>query len=409
MKKLRKIFCLITIVALILSFASGGYAKHSDNKNFKLPKGIGLKIKNAVEPKQNLMVEELEEDEEIDEKEEIEEEKVAEDENIEEEDEDIIEEDEDINEEETEEDEDINKEKVMNKIQEKLMKKLIKMQQKANKEQEKMQEKLYKFQERIQEQTQIANEIQERLQERLEIQQNIFEAIDSIINENIEKEDAEELIGMLEDYVKANHKAKKAYKELGKLYRKIGEKEIKVFVNGRILELDAPPVIKAGRTLVPVRAITESLGAKVSFDPETNKVTVTKDDIEVVLTLGETVALVNGEPVEIDTRPDMRSNRTFVPLRFLNEIFGANVEYDPETHMVIIDEDSENQEEEEATEETTEETIEETEEEAAETPAEETTEETAEQGAEETTEETIEQTPEQITEQTPESSLTTTE
>ncbi|MDK2836510.1 MAG: hypothetical protein PWP21_1287 [Thermosediminibacterales bacterium] len=376
MKKLRKIFCLITIVALVLSFTSGGYAKQ----------GIGPKIKNAVAHAQSLMTEELEEDEVVDENEdvkedeeidedEIEEERIEEDENIEEEDEDIIEEvaeeDEDVN------DEDVNKEKVMNKIQEKLMKKLIKMQQKANKEQGKMQEKLNKFQERIQEQTQIANEIQERLQERLEIQQDIFEAIDSIINENIEKEDAEELIDMLEDYVKANHKAKKAYKELGKLYRKMGEKGLKVFVNGRIPEFDVPPVIKAGRTLVPVRAITEGLGAEVSFDPETSQVTVTKGDIEVVLTLGETVALVNGEPVEIDTIPDVISNRTFVPLRFLNEIFGANVEYDAETHMVIIDEDSENQEEEEA----------------------------AVTAAEETSAETTEQTIEQTTE----SSLTTTE
>ncbi|WP_127018250.1 copper amine oxidase N-terminal domain-containing protein [Anoxybacter fermentans] len=54
------------------------------------------------------------------------------------------------------------------------------------------------------------------------------------------------------------------------------------------------------------------------------------------------VALVNGELVEIDITPDVISNRTFVPLRFLNEIFGANVEYDAETHMVSIDGDSAN-------------------------------------------------------------------
>lgn len=286
MKKLRKIFCLIIIVVLVLSFASAGYAKQGNGPKFK--------------------------------------------------------------------------------AEEKLMEKLIKIQNKAN-----------KFQERIQEQIQITNEIQERLQERLQIQQDIFEAIDSIINENIEKEDAEELIDTLEDYVKENPKAKKAYKELGKLYRKMGEKGLKVFVNGRVPKFDVPPVIKAGRTLIPVRAITEGLGAEVSFNPETRQVTVTKGDTEVVLTLGETVALVNGEPVEMDTKPGVISNRTFVPLRFLNEIFGAKVEYDPETHMVIIDEDSEDQEEEE----------------------------TVEQGTEETTEETTEQT----TEQTTENSQTITE
>ncbi len=96
------------------------------------------------------------------------------------------------------------------------------------------------------------------------------------------------------------------------------------------------PVIKDGRTLIPVRAITEAMGAKVEYSSDTGIVKITSED-------GNTVILfylneddngkitVNGEDVTIDVRPGIINNRTFVPLRFIAETLGLKVVHDPGT------------------------------------------------------------------------------
>lgn len=115
--------------------------------------------------------------------------------------------------------------------------------------------------------------------------------------------------------------------------------EERIKVKGQNIKFDVPPVIKEGRTLIPLRAITQGLGANVVYDDVNKQITITKDDITVVLTLGSVSLTVNDELRELDVPAQLISNRTFVPLRFLAEIFGEEVEYDEETGDINIGED----------------------------------------------------------------------
>ena len=111
-------------------------------------------------------------------------------------------------------------------------------------------------------------------------------------------------------------------------------------VKGQELKMDVPPVIKYGRTLIPVRAITNALGAQLQLDKETNTITITKDDITIVLTMGSGVATVNGKEVQLGAPADVINNRTFVPIRFIGETLKQKVDWDQDTGSVIIDDGS---------------------------------------------------------------------
>ncbi|TCK93343.1 copper amine oxidase-like protein [Natranaerovirga hydrolytica] len=113
-----------------------------------------------------------------------------------------------------------------------------------------------------------------------------------------------------------------------------------VFFNNRNVKFDTPPVIKGNRTLVPVRAITEGMGAEVVWDQETQIITVTKENVEIILELGNNIAIVNGEEVEIDTEVEIMSNRTYVPLRFISETLDVYINYDEETGSIELEEDT---------------------------------------------------------------------
>jgi len=106
-------------------------------------------------------------------------------------------------------------------------------------------------------------------------------------------------------------------------------------------KFDTPPVIKGSRTLIPVRAIVQGFGAELTWEEDTQTVTIIKDDKEVVLTLGSSTIYVNGEEQEIDVPAGLMNNRTYVPLRFLIHNLGFNVKWDEDTQTVEIDDDEE--------------------------------------------------------------------
>ncbi len=111
------------------------------------------------------------------------------------------------------------------------------------------------------------------------------------------------------------------------------------------IKFDTPPVIKGNRTLIPVRAIVQGFGAEVSWDEDTQTVTIVKGDKEIVLTLGSSTIYVNGEEQEIDVPAGLINNRTFVPLRFLTQNLGLNVKWDQDTQTIDIDDGEDDQEE----------------------------------------------------------------
>jgi len=114
-------------------------------------------------------------------------------------------------------------------------------------------------------------------------------------------------------------------------------KMINVNIDGQFLRiLDTDPIIQNGRTLAPMRAIFEALGADLDWDDATRTAIATKDDIVIKVTIGESVATVNGAPVALDVPAVIHSQRTLVPVRFIAESFGMEVDWCDESRTVLI-------------------------------------------------------------------------
>lgn len=111
---------------------------------------------------------------------------------------------------------------------------------------------------------------------------------------------------------------------------------VNLYVNDTLLQPDQPAILKNGRTLVPLRAIFESLGADVQWDGATQTVTGTKGDTRIELQLGSTQASVNGTAVTLDVPAEMINYRTMVPVRFIAESLGAYVGWDGRTSSVFV-------------------------------------------------------------------------
>ena len=124
------------------------------------------------------------------------------------------------------------------------------------------------------------------------------------------------------------------YKQVRRISMKVGSPQM--FVNGKIVPLDAPPIIVNSRTLVPLRAIAEALGADVNWDPEYKQVTVRLNGTTILLTIGSPIALVNDSLTYIDTTPIISNGRTMVPLRFIAETLNAEVSWNPDSKTVDI-------------------------------------------------------------------------
>lgn len=121
----------------------------------------------------------------------------------------------------------------------------------------------------------------------------------------------------------------------------IGAKsEISINVNGARLEMDQPPIIENGRTLVPLRAVAEALGCNVEWDNTAKTASFVQGDVTAVITVGENYILagdgVYNEEFPIDTPAVIKNSRTMIPLRALSECFGYDVKWDSETMTVDI-------------------------------------------------------------------------
>ena len=98
-------------------------------------------------------------------------------------------------------------------------------------------------------------------------------------------------------------------------------------VNGEFLQLDVPAQLVNGYTMVPIRFIMEGLGAEVEYDGTQNTVTMVLLGRTIVLWPSSTLAKVDNTVVTLASEPFILDGRTMVPLRFVSECFGAEVEY----------------------------------------------------------------------------------
>lgn len=108
------------------------------------------------------------------------------------------------------------------------------------------------------------------------------------------------------------------------------------YVNGEIIEMEAAPFVKNGRTMVPVRVVAEGLGAELNWNQKTKEITFKQKKQTVVMTIGSDIAYINGKAVKLDQKAEIVKGRTTVPLRFVTEGLGANVEWVPETKELWI-------------------------------------------------------------------------
>lgn len=109
-----------------------------------------------------------------------------------------------------------------------------------------------------------------------------------------------------------------------------------VELNGNQLVLDVQPKIENGRTLVPLRTIFEALGANVSWDANTQTITAVRGATSLKLMIGETTAYKNGTAIVLDVCPKIINGRTLVPLRFVSEALGAMVTWEASTEKILI-------------------------------------------------------------------------
>ena len=111
---------------------------------------------------------------------------------------------------------------------------------------------------------------------------------------------------------------------------------ISVTLNGNIMSFDQPPIIEDGRTLVPLRAIFEALGAEVGWEPSTQTITAVKDNTAITLKIGSNTLFKNGMGIQLDVPAKIIGDRTFVPVRAVAESFGAEVGWNANTQVVTI-------------------------------------------------------------------------
>ena len=111
---------------------------------------------------------------------------------------------------------------------------------------------------------------------------------------------------------------------------------ISVRLNGNYLYSDVPPMTVNDRALVPMRALFEALNAEVTWDEATATTTAANSYTSIQLTEGQTTAYVNGAPVELEAPAQIIQDRFLVPLRFVSESLGATVEWDPYGQLINI-------------------------------------------------------------------------
>lgn len=112
--------------------------------------------------------------------------------------------------------------------------------------------------------------------------------------------------------------------------------EISVYVEGQKIDFDVLPQTINGRTMVPIRAIFEVMGATVVWYDDTQTAICTKDNTTVKMTLNSTTEYINDIAYTMDVAPVIINNRTLAPARYVAEAFGYYVNWDEMTNSVLI-------------------------------------------------------------------------
>lgn len=107
-------------------------------------------------------------------------------------------------------------------------------------------------------------------------------------------------------------------------------------INNKTVPLSAPPKIVKGSTMVPLRFIGEAFGCKVEWDGVLKKISLTRNSLAIILFLDKKEAIVNGQTKTLTAPPVSIKGKTMVPVRFIAETFGAKVNYNTKTGEISI-------------------------------------------------------------------------
>ncbi len=111
---------------------------------------------------------------------------------------------------------------------------------------------------------------------------------------------------------------------------------VKIMVDGKMMRPPTPPLMMNGHVLLPMRSVFEQLGANVNWNASRHEVMATKGDRRMMLRVGDRNAEVNGKMMALDSAPMMYRNNVYVPLRAVSEALGANVAYNSSRREVAI-------------------------------------------------------------------------
>ncbi|MHA0856056.1 copper amine oxidase N-terminal domain-containing protein [Paenibacillus sp. CMAA1364] len=105
-----------------------------------------------------------------------------------------------------------------------------------------------------------------------------------------------------------------------------------IYINNDRIQTSIEPIIEQGRVLVPIRVISEALGAKVTWEKKDHQVTIRKWSESVILTMGKNSAVRDGknsnsDVISLDVSVKLVDNRVFVPLRFISELYGYRIDW----------------------------------------------------------------------------------
>ena len=99
---------------------------------------------------------------------------------------------------------------------------------------------------------------------------------------------------------------------------------------------EGAPYITNGHTMVPIRSVIEGLGGTVGWDPDLNGARCTLNGITIIMPIGSEYAYINGEPFKMTTPAIVKNGRTMIPIRFVAESLGYEVDYISDGAFVVI-------------------------------------------------------------------------
>ncbi len=115
-----------------------------------------------------------------------------------------------------------------------------------------------------------------------------------------------------------------------------GAAAISITIDGNTVKTDTDPIMRNGSVLVPMRAVFEEMGCSVEWDDSEKKVTVSKDGINVTVTIGANTMNVNGKEITLDIPAEIVNERTMIPVRAVSEALECNVDWNEDSNTVVI-------------------------------------------------------------------------